>query len=313
MFSSDGMIRRRIVTVAVMAVVIAVIDIAFGSTMDSLLTKVSSGEIYANSYINSSLNDSIVIMGSSRAGHHYDPEILEDAFGVTVYNAGVDKNGIILAYCYLNNILSRGEKPRLIIYDFYALHDLFGSYDRYGALGNIRPYYDRPGIREVIDDIDETEYLKLHSSAYRYNTVWLKILWSLGVKEPDGSLKGFRPKEGMMDGAPKAAEYDYEAAEQGIDPVKVKYLRRFIDICEREKIAVIFVTSPKYYRVKYTDRYRALLKKYSGRPDLELLDFQSHPAFVGNASLFIDPLYMNSHGAALFTRQLADTLLHLRP
>ena len=38
----------------------------------------------------------VLIMGSSRAHHHYVPEIISDSLGLSCYNTGKDGNGIIL-------------------------------------------------------------------------------------------------------------------------------------------------------------------------------------------------------------------------
>ena len=58
----------------------------------------------------------ILILGSSRAHHHYDSPFLSDTLGIDVYNGGIDGNGVVLAYGILEMVLNR-YKPKLVVFD----------------------------------------------------------------------------------------------------------------------------------------------------------------------------------------------------
>jgi len=296
--------KRRILFIISILMGILLLDTAFGLGMDYLSSKAKGGDTFNNHYINKCLNDSIVVFGSSRANHHYDTSILEEEFGITAYNAGIDGNGIILAYAFLNNILARGEKPHIVIYDLLPDFDLYDNADRQAALNKIRPYYNASGMKEIIDDIDDKEYFKLHLASYRYNSIFIQII-SDAISPRQTVVKGYKPLDGSITDKFISNEDD---ASRPVDPVKVKYLRRFIGLCEKENIKCVFVTSPYYHKVKDTQLYRRLLKEHSSKHDLLYLNFINDSSFTGQDSLFVDPSHMNRLGAGKFTRLLIDSL-----
>ena len=65
-------------------------------------------------------NTEIVILGSSRASHHYVPSILTDSLGMSCVNLGMDGKGILYNYA-LFNMLVQYNSPRIIIYEFGGL------------------------------------------------------------------------------------------------------------------------------------------------------------------------------------------------
>ena len=50
-------------------------------------------------------NESLLILGSSRAQHHYNSQILADSLGLSVYNAGVSGQNIYFHYALLKSVL----------------------------------------------------------------------------------------------------------------------------------------------------------------------------------------------------------------
>ncbi len=296
--------KKHILSIAGILVCVLLLDFIFGQGMDYLSSKAKGGDTFNNYYINQCLNDSIVIFGSSRANHHYDTGILEKELKTTAYNAGIDGNGIILAYCFLNNILHHGEKPQVVIYDFFLDFDLHDNDDRQAALKRIRPFYKIPGIKEIINDIDKNEYYKLHSASYRYNSIFLQIA-SDAISPKQNVINGYKPLNGSITNRFANNE---DSGPGPVDSIKVKYLNKFIDICDRENISLIFVTSPSYHKIKDAQLYHRMLKEYTGNRDLIYLDFRNNPTYTGNDSLFVDPAHMNHIGAERFTLSLIDSL-----
>lgn len=101
----------------------------------------------------------VVILGSSRAHHHYVPSVFFDSLGITAHNGGVDGNGIVMAKGLYQMITERYH-PSLLIYDVISGFDFFvnsedGNNIRY--LGNLRPYSRKPSLRNLMDRIDPME------------------------------------------------------------------------------------------------------------------------------------------------------------
>lgn len=288
----------------VLGIVLALfaLDRAFGAVMDHAVSGARGGDTRNHYYISNCLDDSVVIMGSSRANHHYVPQILADSLGMTVYNAGIDANGIMLASMQLNNILARGHRPALIVYDYFPKFDLADISDLNRAIQRMRPYAEISGMDSIIRDIDRYENIKLNSYLYRYNSIFIQILSDF-VNPRQVVLSGYKPLYGSITTRfPRPADV---VGTDRVDSVKVRYLRRFADICRREGISLVFVISPYYF--DGMDFRIAELRDIVG-PDIPLIDLSDSPAFVGQDSLFADPSHLNDCGASLFTSRLLDSL-----
>ena len=59
-------------------------------------------------------NEDILIFGSSRALHHYNPEIIEDSLGMTCYNVGSGGQNIYFHLALLESTLER-YTPEIVI------------------------------------------------------------------------------------------------------------------------------------------------------------------------------------------------------
>ena len=288
----------------VLGIVLALfaLDRAFGAVMDHAVSGARGGDTRNLYYISNCLDDSVVIMGSSRANHHYVPQILADSLRMSVYNAGTDANGIMLASMQLNNMLARGHRPALIVYDYFPKFDLADISDLNKPLQRMRPYAGIPGMAPIIDDIDPVENIKLKSSLYRYNSGFIQIL-SDYIRPRQEVLSGYKPLyDSITTRFPRPADV---VGTDRIDSVKVRYLRRFADICRREGIGLVFVISPYYF--DGMDFRIPELRDIVG-PDIPLIDLSDSPAFVGQDSLFADPSHLNDCGASLFTSRLLDSL-----
>ena len=90
----------------------------------------------------------LVILGSSRARNHYNPEILQDSLDMSCYNAG--RSGCFLVYqrAQLDLMLDR-YTPKAIILEVtpYDMAVGEGDYDR---LSGLLPYQHHASWQEVI-------------------------------------------------------------------------------------------------------------------------------------------------------------------
>ena len=83
----------------------------------------------------------VVVIGSSKASHHYVPQILEDSLGMTAYNCGQDGCFFLYQNCIINMILDR-YTPKMILWDIQP--GSFVGVDHSLEYQNIRylsPYY----------------------------------------------------------------------------------------------------------------------------------------------------------------------------
>ena len=104
------------VAILIVLVSVAVVDVAVGKVMDWMLPQISNqGDTGKTYYSLNDVNTPVVIVGSSRAAHHYVTEMIEDSLHMPSYN--VARDGCFFSYncCVINSILDR-YTPKLIIW-----------------------------------------------------------------------------------------------------------------------------------------------------------------------------------------------------
>ena len=294
--------KKFIMYILVFFVVVIIIDQFVGFVGDYMLhnSKPSPAKQFDDLCLND--NHDILIMGSSRALHHYIPQIIGDTLCMDVYNAGYGGNGIILAYGILQMIIER-EPPKYILYDIAWAFDLLvyepdDNNTRY--LSTLKKYRKHDGVAEVLKDISWGTYLKSFSGIYRYNSDLLnsiKYFWWGSTFYEDGYV----PLYGELnDSTRQNTEIELFAE----DNTKIKYLHKFVQTCQENDICLIFALSPQYGYID--ERVIKLIKKISEQYNITLLDY--YDVFQNDMTLFQDELHMNDKGATEYSKKVAVSL-----
>lgn len=248
------------------------------------------------------LNDEydIIVMGSSRAHHHYVPQVLQDSLGLDVYNAGYDGNGIILAYGILQMITER-YSPKCIIYDIEPTYDFYVyDYDKNMTryLSTLKRYRPHEGVADMLKDISWETYLMSFSGLCKYNSSIIYSIkqWLFGGLTYDN---GYEPLCGEL-----PPDYIISHADYGmeIDNIKANYFHKFIHLCEDNDIELVLALSPEYgVGDNNIERY---VEDLSVKNNLKLINCYSDEFFKGDPSLFKDSRHLNDNGAILFTKKI---------
>ena len=299
--------KKFIIRVILFFGIVAVIDLAFGMCCHYLYEHSKGGDTYKINYAVSEATPDILVMGSSRANHHYNPQILTDSLGLTAYNLGIDGSGAILMDGFYRLITKR-YTPKVIIYELTPSFDFRkcnadANNTRY--LAQLKPYYRNECLSQIFDDIDAKERIKLHSGIYRYNTTFLNLIkfYLKGGKEGGN---GFSPLQGVM--ADYLPSTNQPVAE--IDTLKIKYLHQFINDCKKNGTELIFVISPRYGATS-SEEYQPGIEvcKEEG---YEVWDYYCDSRFVSTKDYFKDSYHLNNVGADAFTevivKRIKDTM-----
>lgn len=78
--------NKFLVRIVVFFMAVAIIDIIFGKCCDYMYEHSGSGDSRKINYAIRECNADVLILGSSRANHHYNPQILSDSLGLSAYN-----------------------------------------------------------------------------------------------------------------------------------------------------------------------------------------------------------------------------------
>ena len=144
--------KKFLIKIGIFFSFVLIFDVLSGKVFSFLVDHAKGGDNKRNNYICNEVKEDILIFGSSRALHHYNPIIISDSLKMSCYNCGQNGNGAILNYGRYQLICQRYH-PKVLIYDVLADFDLLVGEDSHKYLGWIRAYYDRKGIPEVFEAV----------------------------------------------------------------------------------------------------------------------------------------------------------------
>lgn len=285
--------------------VLFVIDRAVGVGCEYLKSHAKGGDQGNAYYICKRSDERVLIFGSSRANHHYVPQIFEDSLGLTCYNCGVDGNGIIFHYGRLLMITKR-YKPDLILYDINPVFDCQEG-DNMKFLDALKPYYDENGIDSIFGAVNSNEKYKMCSYMYRYNHKFVQML-SDCIKPQQIVIKGYKPLYGTMIYEPENETKNLD--EHRLDPLKMNYLRKFIALCKEEEIHLVFTASP-LWNGKGEEYLNPIIKLCTDQ-GVPFINHYSDKDFCHTKLYFEDSVHMNDKGAKRFSSVIVSALRKMK-
>ena len=297
--------KKYIGYIVLLFAIVLAIDFGFGKVCDYLNAHAKGGATKQMYDLCMKDQYDILIMGSSRAHHHYVPQIMEDSLGMSCYNAGVDGNGIILMTGIYRMITQRYQ-PKLIIYDVEQAFDLFlykadNNCTRY--LAAQKPFYNQPGISQIFKDVSKEEYYKAHSGLCRYNSVSIPLFIDYLSFRPMDS-KGYSPMNGKMEKEPEKRDTKGSPV---IDSLKLQYMYDFIKDVSEKGIPLIIVVSPKYGVVDSCDFEP--IKELCDAYHVPFVDYYADQEFMTHKEWFKEPMHLNDEGARRFTERLVGEII----
>jgi len=294
--------KRFLVRLLFFAFLILLIDKLAGTATSYLTENAICGDTQKTEYICDHSDEDILIFGSSRAVRHYDPRIFEDSLGMTCYNCGYNGCGIITAYGLLSVAIHRYE-PKLVIYDVCSNFEYLKiEKDNTRYLGQLKPYYERDGIDSLFYMIDPSERVKMKSRLYRLNSKFFQML-SENLLKRNENIKGFKPINKTMKYEPMIEEKHIDCV---YDPVKLKCLNDFVDLCVQHNIKLVFMVSPSYLTTK-NDTY-TYIEEFSQEKGISYINHLCDSSFNRNKDLFSDKSHMNKYGAECYTKTIVGEI-----
>ena len=278
--------KRFILKSILFLAILCIIDLCAANVF-LLRDKVKSGTGKKVNYVMNESEEDLLILGSSRAVHHYNPEIFQNELGLCTYNAGIDGNGIILMSGLLDKRIER-KKPKIILYELTPGFD-YEKNDNVKYLFFLKPYFNDSTIHNLFKEVDAIEYLKMHSALYRLNSYALRLLQGV-MKTDNDEHQGYIPLNNVMNYEPKAPK----SISQEPDSVKLKFLKELIQVTRKNNILLIFTISPVY---SYSDSVYYTLKDFIEKENSIVLDLYEDSGFMYQKNYFSDRTHLNKVGA----------------
>ena len=256
-------------------------------------------------------DEDVILMGTSRCNSHYVPSIISDTIGMSVFNGGIDaSNNIYAHYIMLNHILDR-HTPKVIclevqVQDFTEQISKSNSLNSFNSISFFAPYF---GMNAHADSVFRLagDYWKYKvSHLYRYNSKAVSNIAGIVINRHDGGDNGYIPNP-QPNYHPKVLTNS--KPKSNIDEMKIGYIKRFVNICRKHNIKLIFTVSPLYERVDvdHYDILKSLAKQYG----IPFLDYHTSGLFWNHPEYFRDTYHLWDKGARKYSSLFASDLKNI--
>lgn len=290
-----------------LALIVVLLDRAIGSILRHYYFRQVSGMAYRTTYSIDSTKADLLVFGSSRANHHYHPDVFMEGLPYSYYNVGRDGSYNLYHYAVLRSVLKR-YKPKAILLEF-GREEFRNSPVGYERLSVLLPYYkDHPEIREIVQMRSGTEQLKLAASAiYPFNSSMFSI--AIGNAEINKKRRGDYMGYVALDKQwPKPLQDEGPVAAYEIDSLSVWAYASFLKDCKAAGTPVVVLCSPYFMRSTSADTSMQIGKDIAAKLSVPFLDYSQDPYFLERRELFSDMLHLNDTGAKQYSEKVIEKI-----
>jgi hypothetical protein len=285
-------------------VALVLVDLVLGFLLRQLYFRQQSNPLFRTTYTLRHMDKEVVILGSSRANHHYTDSVFKKKLGKSYYNGGVDGEFFIYSYAMLYGIQKR-YTPSLVVIDVNA-DALSGREFNTTGFSKLRPYYKEDTFFSALtSSFDAYEKIKSVSSLFPFNGKFFSII-NGNLQRNDRDTVGYFPLEGSKD----SLLFFKRQVSKTVD--NNSELERIFEDClklaQKKGIKLALVISPVYERPAAADASLAKMKEITGKYKVPFLDYSTSPNFLGRKDLFYDQEHLNNKGAVLFSEELTEVL-----
>lgn len=285
-------------------------DWVVGTWSEKMYHKSKYGIFRRQIYCLTESQDELMILGSSRAAHHYVPQVFEDSLGISCYNAGSDGMCIYYHYGILASRIQRGCPPKIVILEVIgtdaevsqgATFSLDAALDRYA------PHY---GQFAEIDSLFAfngwKEKAKLLSKTYKYNSKLVQTIKCNYIPWPED--RGYEALNGVMkisEGEQAADVLAPSSEEINIEERKILYLQKFIDACKDNNIELVMCYSPYYGQINPNSII--MLEQLAEKNGVNFFNYGDDVRFQ-KPEYFQDASHLNDAGATAYSKTIVSFL-----
>lgn len=266
-----------------------------------------------NNILSGKMNADIAIYGSSRAEVQFNPKIVEDSFGVNVYNYGVNGHNFYMEYLRHTLLLKYNKPPKLII---LSLDNV--------TLDKRNELFEMQQFAPYLDDKNIVAATKTYVGFKRFDYL-LPLLRYIPLRdfapyvqgEPFTSTssrewyKGFSVHNEGWNNNLETAVNKQKNYTQHFDVNTIHLFEQFINETKKQGIKLMFVYAPEYIEgQKFVANRQDIFNYYhyfSDKYKIPFFDY-STDSLCYNKKNFYDSQHLNAMGADIFTKKLVTNI-----
>lgn len=300
---------KAIILLALVVVVDKAVGFAFVKMKDYGLKTNPECMWLQTPYVVEKVDADVIIIGSSKATHHYIPAMIADSLGLSVYNCGQDGCFYLYQNCLINMVLDR-YKPKKIIWDIQP--GCLNSVERVQEYQNVRylsPYYydGNAWVKKYIDSEDEWSSVKMQSRMFAYNSKLLNSMFPL-VMSGSTTEYGYIPLPSEGYEYPKLSADYVDKSKYESWPEKLELFGSTVERCKKEGVELLIIASPQF--VHTSKAYLSAvedLQKVAKQYGCEVYDYADY--YIDSPDMFKDAAHLNHKGASAFTELIINEVL----
>lgn len=290
--------------IAVFFAIVFFVDYSLGKLFYYVQSR-AGGRTGAEFYVCNKATEDIIIMGSSRASHHYVSDILSEKLGMSCFNAGQDGNGIILQYGRWK-MLSGRYTPKLLIYDVCSDFDIAVN-DNMTYIDRLKPFCCDTSVKKFVVKIFPLERLKTLSKMYCYNYKFIEMTFDF-IRGSDFKEKsGYIPLYGLIRNDVVEKPLPKKKSYLETDKVKFFYLEQLLKEAKEKGTNVVFVVSPSWKGGLLESVAYYEVKELANKYNICFIDY-TNSVINDNPEYFEDSSHLNDAGARSFTEDFVCVL-----
>lgn len=297
---------KVIILLVILLAVDRIIGILFIKMKDSGL-KNNPENVWAKTpFIIEKLNDDCLIIGSSKASHHYVPEIISKELGIRTYNCGQDGCFFLYQNCMINIIMDRYH-PKMILWDIQPSSFMDSNPAlEYQNFRYLSPYYPQnKWVKNFIESESKKMPFRMLSQMFAYNSKFLNYVFPL-VTHNSNTQNGYSPLPSEGYPYPRYETED-SVYNKNIMPEYLQLLEETIKRCQANGTEIGLYISPVYAK-KNTCFHKAetAIEKIAEHNGVKFFNYHSSELFMNDPTLFKDAHHLNDKGARLYTHMVTQ-------
>jgi hypothetical protein len=298
--------RYVLIRVIIFLLLLFVLDLAVGNMLRKAYFSQKYGVLSRITYAIDKTDAEGLVMGSSRASHHFITDSLSSFKKMPFYNMGKDGQSIFYHYAVLKCVLER-YTPKIIVLDLLN-DELYQKTESYDRLSELLPYCKDHAALGFIEPLrGPFEKFKMRSQIYPFNSLLITIASGNSSISKNRFVEhnGYLPLVGEFKG-----DVDGPQQEQNrqIDQQKLSIYNSFIKDCKAHNIKLYITISP-YLKVLPENSSMKLIEDIARKNGVPFYNFSNDEHFVRHRNFFWDPGHLNNEGAVLFTKLISQNII----
>ncbi|QEM09643.1 hypothetical protein [Mucilaginibacter rubeus] len=293
--------NKFFIRLLLMIVAFVAVDQIAGACLYYFFTHQASGEYAVANHVVYNLNEDVLVLGSSRASHHYNSSLIKDSLKLSCFNGGRDGEGLLYSTAIFELALQR-HIPKVVILDVTS-DVLSEKEDEKSRLSILLPYLKQSDVvGNMIEKKGKLELLKSSLQTYRYNGQVVSIFQHYFLSSGN-AVMGFDPLTNKMDASKVSTHTSLKPYSDSISADNVEALNLLISECKRKKIQLFVFVSPRYNDDTQQNSYLKM-KSICNNNKVIFHDF-TNDVYFKNPEYYSDRAHLNSRGADLYTDTVA--------